>query len=161
MSSPHERHSTQHLRGRGVSGRTAEPAYFDSLRRWCGVARGGYGGPRRDLLTSWTFNLPEQNSGTSGIPVLPCVPAPPVAGVSTVQYSSEALWERVEAGSGSLGAASSESAAGSVRLSGELRLLSRPRTKRVLSPELQECMDTNERSAATGAHGKEPRTPKR
>ena len=27
----------------------------------------------------------------------------------------------------------------------------------VLSPELQECMDTNERSAATGAHGKEPR----
>ena len=34
-------------------------------------------------------------------------------------------------------------------------------SKRVLSPELQECMDTNERSAATGAHGKEPRTPKR
>ena len=77
------------------------------------------------------------------------------------QARGQALWEREAAGSGSLGAASSESAAGSVRLSGELRLLSRPRTKRVLSPELQECMDTNERSAATGAHGKEPRTPKR
>ena len=41
----------------------------------------------------------------------------------------EALWERVEAGSGSLGAASSKSAAGSGRLRppGLLRLLSRPR----------------------------------
>ena len=32
--------------------------------------------------------------------------------------------------------------------------------KRVLSPELQECMDANEGSAATSAHGpKSPETP--
>ena len=41
----------------------------------------------------------------------------------------EALWEREAAGSGSLGAASSESAAGSVRLRGCGCLLSRPRIR--------------------------------
>ena len=41
----------------------------------------------------------------------------------------QALWERVEAGSGSLGAASSESAAGSGRLSGPAAMLSRPRLR--------------------------------
>ncbi len=54
------------------------------------------------------------------------VPVPvlisPTAFEHSAQARGEALWERVEAGSGSLGAASSESAAGSGRLRPGLRL---------------------------------------
>ena len=61
------------------------------------------------------------------------VPVPvlisPTAFEHSAQARGEALWERVEAGSGSLGAASSESAAGSGRLSGPADMLSRPRIR--------------------------------
>jgi hypothetical protein len=61
------------------------------------------------------------------------VPVPvlisPTAFEHSAQARGEALWERVEAGSGSLGAASSESAAGSGRLSGPAAMLSRPRLR--------------------------------
>ena len=44
----------------------------------------------------------------------------------------------------------------------KVKLPMRRFAKRVLSPELQECMETNERSAATGAPDREPQiTPER